>query len=520
MADQFIGQTLADKYKIESVMRNGGLGKTYHATHLLMDKPVSVKILPPALAVDESIVKNFSSEARTVSHISHPNILNVTDFGSDKNGAVYIVMEDAGGETLEKAIETEGKFSVERAARISRQIAAALSVAHANGIVHGHLNAENVLLTRAPGEIETVKILDFASFRPEQDNVFDEETNLDEIKYLSPEQNSYLSEPDARSDIYSLGVILYEMLAGEAPFTAETPGELVIKQAETPPVPLSAFRNDLPAAVEPVVLKSLAKNPEMRYQSVAEFVDDLNQAVGNAGETETIVAPVAADNTQNNLWKTAFVVLIGIVALSAAMIYLTSSKQTNPTTQLQTDANGLPVQPLNPATGLNEQGAASLMPNSMDVMSANSNMTVPPQPATLPGGDGYDPWANGGRPPAGAPPMYVPPGGQVITIPDGGGSQFMPADGGYILVPVNTNTNANVKPTPTPKSGKTPTEAANANTAPPTTATPQATPETKPTPAPKTEKTPVKPAEQPKKTPSSSSERQVKSGKEQDTEDK
>jgi len=205
--------------------------------------------------------------------------------------------------------------------------------------------------------------------------------------------------------------------------------------------------------------------------------------------------------------------------LSAAMIYLTSSKQTNPSTQLQTDANGQPVQPLNPATGMNEQGAAGLVPDSPEMM-ANSNMMTGVSPQVMPGGDGYDPWANGGKPPAGAPPMYVPPGGQVITIPGDGGSQFMPVEGGgYILVPANTNTNANVnvKPSPTPKGGKQPAEPANTQTTPTPAGTPQPTPETKPTPAPKTEKTPAKPAEQPKKTPPSSTEKQTQSGKEQDS---
>lgn len=517
MLDQYSGQTLADKYRIESLLRDGSLGKIHHATHLLMDKPVTVKILPSTLAVDENIVKRFSDEARAVSHISHPNILNVTDFGADKNGTVYIVMEDASGDTLEQALEKEGKFSVERAARIARQIAAALSAAHANNLVHSRLNTQNILLTRNPAGLEKVKVLDFGSYKSGEDNFFDEDDNLKELKYLSPEQNASITEADNRSDVYSLGVILYEMLAGETPYSGETAGEIMTRQLETPPPPLSAFRNDLPADIELVILKALAKNPEMRYQTVGEFVEDLNRAASsNSDEAETMVVPPLpdADQTNNNLWKTAFVVLVGIVGLSAAMIYFTSSKQTNPATQLQTDINGQPVQPLNPATGMNEQGAASLLPYSPEML-GNSNMSMPPSmmPETLPGGDGYDPWANGGRPPAGAP-MYVPPGGQIITIPaDGSGSQFMPPEGGYILVPANANINANVKPTPTPKGGKTPPETGNANTAAP--ANPAATPETKPTPAaPKPEKTP---ATKPKTTPSTQTKGNIESGKQQDS---
>ncbi len=160
---------------------------------------------------------------------------------------VYIVMEDADGETLEQGIKREGKFPVDRAVKIARQIAAALSAAHANGVIHHHLNSQNVLLTHTAHEPDTVKVLDFGSDSMYENGSFEEETDLRDLKYLSPEQNSSVSEADERSDVYSLGVILYEMLAGEVPFTAENPTDLMMKQAENPPAPLSAFRSDLPA---------------------------------------------------------------------------------------------------------------------------------------------------------------------------------------------------------------------------------------------------------------------------------
>ena len=515
MLDPFIGQVLADKYRIDSVLRDGGLGKIYRATHLLMDKPVTVKILSPALAVDESIVRRFSAEARTVSHISHPNILNVTDFGSDKNGAVFIVLEDAAGDTLKETLKREGTFSQARAVRIARQIAAALAAAHAGGVVHNHLNSANVLLAHTTDEAEIVKVLNFGSIR--EGNGFDEETDLEDLPYLSPERNSPVRETDERSDIYGLGVIFYEMLAGEVPFAAETPTALMLKQAEEPPVPLSAFRNDLPSYLEPIILKALAKNPEMRYRSAAEFADALANAPLNAGETETIIIPAdASDNKRNNLWKTAFVVLAGISLLAIGLIYATSVKQTNPTTQLQTDANGMPVQPLNPATGLNEQGLSNMQTFMPEMVGGNTNMMMmPPSADTMPGGDGYDPWARGGVPPPGAP-YPVAPGGQVYTIPnDANGNPFMPPLEGYVLVPqiVNTNTNtASPKPSPTPKGTPAP-----ANTQPQPTPAPnkpaQQPAETKPTPAPK----PAKPAETPKPNPPASTERQTRSGEDQDS---
>lgn len=505
---------MANKYRIDSVLRETEAGKIYLATHLSMDKPVSVKILAPVLAADENAVKEFSNEARAASRIAHPNVLSVTDFGSDVNGTVYAVLEDASGETLAEAIAEKGKFALNRAVRISWQIASALSVAHAAGIVHAQLKPENILLSPTGGNSETVKVLGFgAAVKNEKDFPIGVEPSAKDLQYLAPEQNAS-EKATERSDVYALGVILYEMLAGEAPFSADTANALVMKQTQNPPTPLSTFRSDLPELLELVVLKALAVNPEMRYESATEFANALNAATNNVGGAQTIL--IEDEAPKNNMWKTAFVVLAGITLLAAGLIYATSVKQTNVQTALKTDENGSPVQPINPATGMNEQGlSAQMMPYSPQT---GASMTLPDgssvplqQPAAPSGdglGDGYNAWANGGKPPAGAPPpmMYAPQGGPMVTIP-GGASPFMPAmdgSGNYVMVPVNPN--ANVQPSPTPKNGKTPP---NANTAAPQTSptpvtgTPQ-TPPTEaakpaPTPAQKTDKTPaVKPTPTPK----------------------
>lgn len=470
MADLILGQTLAEKYRIDDALRASGLGKIYRGKHLLMDKPVTVKILSPALAIDDSIVKRFSEEARTVSHISHPNILNVTDFGSDKD-VVYIIFESVEGETLKEAILREGKFSLENAVSIARQIAAGLSAAHKKGFVHGHLKSENILLTKTADDSELVKILEFGSTKDQ------DEPSLKDLEYLAPEQNSSVAEADERSDIYSLGVIFFEMLAGEVPFTAENPTALMLKQAEDVPPPLSAFCDDLPDGVEPIVLKALAKNPDMRHQTAGEFADDL------AGVS---TSKAMAAKASGNVWKTFSIILVGIIALSGLLIYALSSRQRNPET-MQTDAGSQPVQPINPATGMNEQGLSNMMAQPFD---ANSNMSIPP--GTLPGGDGVNPWGSGYVPPAsGAPTQYIGPGGQVYTI-EPGNSQFMPQEGNYIIVPVTPTPNAQPSPTGT----KTP---ANTQSTPVTTNTPANTAKPKP------EKTPAK---TPAKKPSQSDKKQ------------
>lgn len=516
MNDQFTGQILANKYRVESVLRGDDLGKIYRATHVSMNKPVTVKILAPALAVDESIVRRFSAEARGVSQITHPNILNVNDFGAD-NGAVYIVYEGAPGETVKEAVRTEGKFSFERAVNIARQIASALAAAHAAGMIHQNLSSNNIFLARTATGVETVKLAGFSA----ESNVrelFDENAQNENIEYLSPEQCSDTGAVDERSDIYSLGVILYEMLAGEVPFSGRTPTEIMLKSSAEPPAPLAAFRQDLPAEIEPIVLQAMAKNPEMRFHTVDEFAAALARVTGSYGEQETVVITQARDTAEpanNNIWKTAFVVLAGISLLAIGLIYATSVKQTDPATQMQTDANGQPVQPINPATGTDEQALSNLAAGVPEII-ANSNMMTMPPGALVPGGDGYNPWGGSGPPP-GAP--IAPPGNYIMIDPNTG-SPFTTDVNGIYLVPVPANTatvNANVKPSPTPRGN-----AVNANTAAPPASntapkpTPQTTPETKPSP-PKTEKTPAKPAEQPKASPPAATEKRVQSGKEQDS---
>jgi len=523
MVDQFTGQTLANKYRIDSFLRESDLGKIYRGTHVSMDKPVTVKILKPALAVDDNIVERFSAEARTVSRISHPNILNVTDFGSDK-GTVYIVYEGAEGETLKDSIRSEGQLSTERAVHITRQIASALSAAHAAGEIHQNLSSENILLTQTANNAEMVKVLDFGAVKSGDQFLIDGETDVHAAEYVSPEQISGADAVDSRSDIYSLGVIFYEMLAGEVPFTGAKTTDIMFKHAQDAPPPLSAFRQDLPPEIEPLVLQAMAKNPEMRFQTVEEFAAALARVSKNDDEPETVVIAraAAAGEPANNIWKTAFVVLAGISLLAIGMIYATSVKQTNPTTQLQTDANGQPVQPINPATGIDEQSLSNLATMPAEIIGmGNSNMMMQP-PGTLPGGDNYNPWGGSGPPPGAPPTQYVAPGGQVYTIDPNNQSQFIPQDGNIILVPLpaNTSVNANVKPSPTPRISN-----ANANVAPPSPASntaPKPTPETKPTAAPPTTektpaKTPAKTPEPPKNPSPAATEKRVQSGKLQDT---
>lgn len=449
MAEQLTGTVIAEKYRLDSLLRKGEIGDFYRGRHLFMDKPVTLKVLPASLALDEQIRSDFSAEARAASSLSDPAILAVNDFGSNKDGSCYVVYEGFEGSPLKSTISAGGQFSVERAASIARQIAAALATAHENGFVHGNLTPDSILLSNTV-DSATVKVFDF---EPASNDVHRSSENRSpaSVAYLAPESFSGLRAIDGRSDIYSLGIILYQMLAGEVPFRGETPTDVMLKHAENEPPALNEYRKDVPSSIEGLIRKALAKDPDERQQNAAEFITDLDRALAEAGAGS------------GRLWKTAAAMVVGIGVLAAALIYGTSSKQTLPVTQLQPDANGQPVQPLSPATGAEEQNLIS-MPGSLPGSLTDAEIVSQP-PQTLPGGDNYNPWASGGTPPAGAPPpTSVPPGGQVYSVPSDG-SVFMPTDpGGVILVPIPSNNEPAVKPTPAPK---TPAANSNTQTAPP-----------------------------------------------------
>ncbi|MFN0279467.1 MAG: serine/threonine protein kinase [Pyrinomonadaceae bacterium] len=465
MIDELEGKIIAEKYRIESILRDSDLGTFYRGWNVLVDRPVTIKILAPALAVDQRFIERFLSEAKNLSQASHSNILNVTDFGTDARGICYTVYESAEGVTLENLLTQNETLPVTQALHIAKQAAAGIAATHATGLTHGSLSPAKILVAK---DDETVKVFDFGAEPVGKNSTAD-------IKYLSPEQYADVTKTDARSDIYSLGVILYEMLAGSVPFTGKNTAELKQKQDFEPPAPLLASRSDLPADLEPMILSAIAADPEKRYQTMAAFAEDFNLVSGEApspNKTKAAAAP------RKNIWQTAFIVLAGMTILAGALIYATSNKKTDPTNNLQADVGYLPVQPIGPATGAQEESLAKLPPmTEAEIMAAESSNTALPLDM-MPGGDGYNPWASGVAPPPGAPPgQYLQPGGQYYTIDPNNPSQFMPPDGGVILVPVPANMDTAIKPSPTPKT-------APANAA-PQTSPPATTPKTFATPPPK-----------------------------------
>ena len=468
MPGELTGKLIAEKYRVDAYLGPAGLGELYRGINTLLDKPVSILILTSG----QELAQRFFAESKAAAKVDHPNVLNLIDFGT-YDGTSYAVYEAANGETLAEALRREERLPADMSVEIARQIAAGLGAAHAAGIVHGNLTPANVLAFSSEPGAASVKVFGFGTENPINDEAALQEPAR--FAYLSPEQCSGAETVDSRSDVYSIGVILFEMLAGERPLTGETPTEVMMRHIEEPPPPLSAFRQDLPESLEPVILRALAKDPDARYQTAGEFAADLDLAMAG----QPLVAAATAGESGNNIWKTAFVVLVGISLLTFGLIYATSVKQTDPTTVPQADANGMPVQPINPATGIEEQNLSNLPPDYSTLGNSNINPTMMDP---MPGGDGYNPWANGGAPPAGAPAL--PPGGQVIQVPPGQSPFMMDSNcilqpSGIYLCPVP------VTPTPAPKATPTPRTPANTNTntATPPTAAPPA-PQTRPSPTP------------------------------------
>ncbi len=277
-----VGKTLGGKYKVVRLLGEGGMGAVYEGEQPLgtAKRKVAIKTLHPHLSRDPTIKARFEREVGTVAELEHPNTIQVYDFGASADGILYIVMEFLQGKSLAVILEKEGPMSPDRVERIMRQIGGSLEEAHGRGIVHRDLKPDNVVLVERAGKKDFVKVLDFgiAKRSHEVDSTERKLTQqgmvLGTPPYMSPEQFAGRAI-DGRSDIYSLGVMAYEMLTGRLPFQANTAWEWATQHMTQAPIPIESLAEGLraPEAMRQAIHRALAKAPEERFQSVAEFVD-------------------------------------------------------------------------------------------------------------------------------------------------------------------------------------------------------------------------------------------------------
>src|SRR3954464_9119712 len=259
-------RVFANRYEVGDVIGEGGMATVFLAHDRLLDRDVAVKGVAAEVAGDPTNVTRFRREARAAAGLNHPNIVAVYDWG-EEDGTSYIVMEYVRGQTLRDLIEDYGPLPAPEAARIAADIADALSFAHAHGVVHRDVKPGNVLIT-PQGD---VKVTDFGIARSDSSEPLTKTgAVMGTATYFSPEQAQGFPL-DGRSDVYALGVVLYEMLTGTAPFTAPSPVSVAYKHVRGTPAPPSSIVPDLPATMDHIVLTAMAKDVDQRYPSAQDF---------------------------------------------------------------------------------------------------------------------------------------------------------------------------------------------------------------------------------------------------------
>jgi serine/threonine-protein kinase len=284
---------LADRYQIEEEIGRGGMARVYRATDTVLGRTVAVKVLGEDYALDPTFVERFRREAQAAARLNHANVVSVFDTGSD--GAVhFIIMEFVEGRTLADVMTTDGPLDPERAAEIAMRIAEALSFAHAEGLVHRDIKPANVMIT----DRGRVKVMDFGIARLATSNTITQtSTVFGTAAYLAPEQ-AQGQRVDGRADVYALGVVLYEMLAGRVPFVADSAVAVASKHVLEQPQPPSQVRAGVPPALEAIAMRALEKDPDDRFADAGQMASALGQSIGlSAVTTEPLTGTAAHDRT-------------------------------------------------------------------------------------------------------------------------------------------------------------------------------------------------------------------------------
>ena len=289
--DPLLRRVFEGKYRLDERLGGGGMGTVYRATHLLIDRPVAIKVLSQRFVGDSTAKQRFHREARAAGRMHHPNAVSVTDFGATADGYLYIVMELLEGRTLRELLAREAPLDVARVVSIMLQSCAAVSAAHDVGLIHRDLKPANIFIEQRPNTPSVVKVLDFgvAKFAVEEqaDDDYQTLTQVGAIigtpRYMSPEQCSGSGGVTPASDVYSLGIILYEMLSGLVPFNAETPLAIALRHVSEPPRPLREVVPDVPETLAAIAHKALAKHPSDRYADANELRQEILAAARELG---------------------------------------------------------------------------------------------------------------------------------------------------------------------------------------------------------------------------------------------
>jgi eukaryotic-like serine/threonine-protein kinase len=290
LIDPLLGRVFEGKYRLDERLGGGGMGTVYRATHLLIDRQVALKVLSQRFVGDQTAQQRFRREARAAGRMQHPNAVTVTDFGATEDGYLYIVMELLEGRTLRDLLARDAPLDPARAVSLMLQACAAVGAAHEVGLIHRDLKPANIFIEQRPNLPAVVKVLDFgvAKFAVEEhEDDYDTLTQVGAIigtpRYMAPEQCSGAAQLTPAADVYSLGIILYEMLTGVVPFNADTPLGIALKQVSETPTPPREIVPSVPLELERVVFHALQKNPVDRPSNADDLRNELHATAEELG---------------------------------------------------------------------------------------------------------------------------------------------------------------------------------------------------------------------------------------------
>ena len=283
-----IGMFLVDRYEILAKIGAGGMADVYKVKDHILDRVVAIKVLKTEFSEDVNFVTKVRTEAQSAAGLEHPNIVNIYDVGSE-NGLHFIVMEHIEGITLKTYIEKKGQLSFKEATSIAIQVARGIEAAHKKNLIHRDIKPQNIIIS-TEGK---VKVTDFGIAKASSSNTISADV-MGSVHYASPEQTRNIAV-DGRSDIYSLGIVMYEMVTGRVPFDGDTTVAVALQHLQEEMVGPSVYAPELPISYEKMVLKCTQKNPDRRYQTIEELLADLRKALVTPDEDFVVIAPLAAD---------------------------------------------------------------------------------------------------------------------------------------------------------------------------------------------------------------------------------
>lgn len=286
-----IGKMLNNRYEVLEKIGNGGMATVYKAKCHILNRYVAVKVLKDEFTTDSEFIKKFNTEAQSAASLNHPNIVSIFDVCNEDN-LYYIVMELIQGKTLKEIITEDGRLSWKWSVNIAIQIASALETAHKNNIIHRDIKPHNIIIT----EDGIAKVTDFGIAKAVSNSTITAfGTTIGSVHYFSPE-HARGGYTDAKSDLYSLGIVMYEMLTGKVPFDADTPVSVALKQVQEEPIDPMRYNDTIPVSVNRIILKAMQKDPNLRYQNATEMLRDLSLALKKPNEDFVVLATRTDDS--------------------------------------------------------------------------------------------------------------------------------------------------------------------------------------------------------------------------------